>query len=467
MVLNKILFVLIAASASVLAQQIDFVADVVQFRGDATRSKWEFHYAFADTTLSYRVGPDGFVGELYCRLLVTNGKDSTLDEWIAVANSTEYRPAHKRYLTGFRTLYLAPGTWNVSLFVRDVNDTARVLSSEFKTTVRAFGLQTDLSDIMFTLPTIDPANERYTRNSVDAVPNPRHEVIGRDPSISLYAEVYNAKANDLDTFVVEYQVLDNVRRDVMTTYGKLVGFDDGLVIRENIPAGALRSGVYSLRVSLRTRDLATTYASTEERFYILNPELPPEGQILLTEEQRFLASEWAVKTGDQLKLELEYANVIASAGEKMTVEGLEDDRGKQRFLYRFWLIRDPDPSTEQNERLDEYRKMIQRANTFYSGAMVRDGWRTDRGYVLLKYGMPTQVEQHIQSLDARPYEVWFYQNVQNGGHFYFVDWQVMQNHKLVHSTVIGEIRDEKWFERWAKVFNPNVNPLEQQLPNSR
>lgn len=466
--LTKLFIVLIAASATTLAQPIDFVADVVQFRGDAARTKWEFHYAFADTTLSYRVGPDKFVGELYCRLTLVNGKDTTIDEWIAVANSSDYRPTHKRYLTGYRTLYLAPGTWNVSLFVRDANDTGRTLTTSFSSAVRTFGLQVDLSDVMFTLPMAeDSVDKRFVRNSVNAVPNPRHEMIGRDPSISVYAEAYNAKTNRLDTFVVEYQVLDNVRREMMTTYGRLVGVDDGLVLREDIPAGALRSGVYTLRVSLKSRDLATVYSANEERFYILNPELPPEGQILLSEEQRFMASEWAVKTGDQLALELEMARVIASPGENITADGLDDDRAKQRFLYRFWLVRDPDPATEQNERLDDFRKMVQRANTFYTSAMVRDGWRTDRGYVLMKYGLPTQVEQYIQTLDTKPYEIWFYQNVQNGSKFYFVDWQVMQNHKLVHSTVIGEIRDEKWFERWAKAFNPNVNPMEQQLPNNR
>lgn len=462
------MIVLIAASATALAQPIDFVADVVQFRGDVARTKWEFHYAFADTTLSYRVGPDKFIGELYCRLVLTKGADSTIDEWIAVANSSDYRPTHKRYLTGFRTLYLAPGTWNASLFVRDANDTARTLTTNFTSTVRSFGLQVELSDVMFTLPVSeDSVGKRFVRNSVDAVPNPRHEVIGRDPSISVYAEAYNAKANKLDSFVVEYQVLDNVRREMMTTYGRLIGVDDGLVIREDVPAGALRSGVYSLRVALKSQDLATVYATNEERFYILNPELPPEGQILLTEEQRFMASEWAVKTGEQLALEMELANVIATPGEKITAEALDEDRSKQRFLYRFWLVRDPDPMTEQNERLDEYRKMVQRANTFYTSAMVRDGWRTDRGYVLMKYGMPTQVEQYIQTLDTKPYEIWFYQNVQNGSKFYFVDWQVMQNHKLVHSTVMGEIRDEKWYERWAKASNQNVNPMEEQLPQNR
>jgi GWxTD domain-containing protein len=458
---------MIAASALALTQPIDFLADVVQFRGDASRTKWEFHYAFADTTIDYTVGPDGFIGELYCRVTATNTTDTIVDEWLAAATSSEYTPTHKQYFTGFRTLLLKPGVWSIDVFVRDVNDTARTLATTFTTTVRSFGLRADISDIMFTLPRAGNVDPKFTRSSVDAVPNPRHEMIGADPSISLYAEVYNARSNKLDTFVAEYQVLDFVRREMMTTYGRLVAVDDGLILREDIPAGALRSGVYTLRVSLKSQDLATVYATSEERFFILNPELPPEGQILISEEQRFLSSEWAVKRGEQLELELELSDVLATNAEKITKEGMEDDRAKQRYLYRFWLVRDPDPTTEQNERLDEFRKMFARANTFYTSAMIREGWRTDRGYILLKYGMPTQVEQYIQTIDTKPYEIWFYQAVQNGSKFYFVDWQVMQNHKLVHSTVIGELRDEKWFERWAKTSTDDINPLDANLPNAR
>jgi len=443
------------------------VADVVQLKADAGRTKWEFHYAFPDTAVRYVVRPSGFEGELFCRLTVkaTNG-DTTVDEWTALATATSSRPEHRQFYTGARQIILKPGRAQVDLLVRDMNDTSRVLRTSFATTVREFGLTPDMSDIIFTTPEAGVTSQ-FMRNGVQVVPNPRHEMVGRDPSISIYGEVYNAKVNDLDTFVVEYLIQDAVRNEMLTTYRRMVAVDDALLYREDIPAGLLRSGVYNLTVSMRSMDLTTTYAARDERFYILNPELPPEGQVLITEEERFFASEWAVKTGDALELELELAQVLAIGAEKTIMEDLETERAKQRFLYKFWGVRDPDPSTEANERLDEFRKMYQRAQAFYSGAMVRDGWRTDRGVTLLKYGRPTQVEQFIQTIDTRPYEIWFYQNVQGGAYFYFVDWQVMQNHKLVHSTVIGEVKDEKWFDRWARAFSPDPNPVHELLPNNR
>ncbi len=439
---------------------------MIQLKADAGRTKWEFHYAFPDTAVRYVVRPSGFVGELYCRLTIVRDADSTIDEWTASATAATSRPEHRQYYTGSRQLILKPGRVQVHLLVRDMNDTTRVLRTSFASTVREYGLTPDMSDIIFTLPQQN-ASSQFMRNGVEVIPNPRHEMVGRDPTISIYGEVYNARVNKLDTFVIEYHVLDAVRNEMLTTYRKMVAVDDALLYREDLPAGLLRSGIYTLVASVRSQDLQTTYAAREERFYILNPELPPEGQVLITEEERFFASEWAVKTGEQLELELELAEVIAVSAEKTIMEGLETERAKQRFLYKFWGVRDPDPSTMANERLDEFRKMYQRAQAFYTSAMVRDGWRTDRGVTLLKYGLPTQVEQFIQTMDTKPYEIWFYQNVQGGAYFYFVDWQVMQNHKLVHCTVIGEVKDEKWFDRWARATTTDPNPLHELLPSNR
>ena len=451
-----------------MAQPIDFVADILQFRSVDGNTRWEFQYAYPDTAVTYALTPEGYLGELFCSLQLTSAEgDTVIDEWIAVARSKERTPKHRRFHTGIRKLFLSPGVYTASLTVRDLNDTTRVLTSEFKSNVRRFGLQPSVSDIMFVTPVEGALDSMFLRNGVDALPNPRHEIVGQDPSIAVYSEVYNAKTNRLDTFVVEYMVLDNVLREMMTTYGKMVAVDDGLVIRENIPAGALRSGVYTLKISIRKQDLSETYSSIEERFYILNPELPPSGAPLLTEEEKFLASEWSVKTGDDLEHELELSDVLASSAERQIRKEMQTERAKQRYLYRFWQSRDTKPNTVINERLQLFREMYDRANKLYSNAMIKEGWKTDRGITLLKYGRATQVERFIQTIDTKPYEIWFYQNIQGGAKFYFVDWQLMQNHKLVHSTAIGEIRDEKWFDRYARAFTPDINREQDYLPTAR
>ncbi|MCB9057120.1 MAG: GWxTD domain-containing protein [Calditrichae bacterium] len=84
-----------------------------------------------------------------------------------------------------------------------------------------------------------------------------------------------------------------------------------------------------------------------------------------------------------------------------------DLKSKQEFFKRFWKERDPNPDTKKNELMDEYFKRINYANENYSG-LATDGWLTDRGRILIKFGPPDDIERHPFELETRPYEIWRY-----------------------------------------------------------
>jgi GWxTD domain-containing protein len=308
---------------------------------------------------------------------------------------------------------------------------------------------------MFTLPGTDVSastDPRFVRNGQAALPNPRHEYVGTDPWISMYAEVYNTKEKGLGSYVVSYDVLDNARREVMTETFERQALADALIERVEFPIDTLPSGVYYLRLRVLSADGATTYAAREDRFFLMNPDRPPVQQQLLTEDERFERSEWSTHRGDRLELELELSDVLASSAEKTTRAGCTTERAKQKYLFTFWNARDPKPETELNERLDEFRTCYARAQSYYASPAFPNGWKSDRGKILLKYGIPTQIEQFFQTTDKRAYEVWLFRNLQGGSFFYFVDRWADGNHRLVHSTLFGEIRDEKWMERYVDIF---------------
>lgn len=84
-----------------------------------------------------------------------------------------------------------------------------------------------------------------------------------------------------------------------------------------------------------------------------------------------------------------------------------DLESKQAFFKRFWDERDPNPETKKNELMDEYFKRINYANENYGG-LATDGWLTDRGRILIKFGPPDDIERHPFELETRPYEIWRY-----------------------------------------------------------
>lgn len=437
------------------AGEIDLVADVIQFRVDEKRVQWEFHYAFPDTALRYVPSNGAFLGEIYFKLTLANSLGDTIrQEWIASAPATSSSPAHERFMSGIRSLIINAGQYSVSLRAFDLNDTTSGASSSFTTVVNPFPTDVSVSEMMFTLPGTDVSpgmDQRFVRNGQAAMPNPRHEYVGTDPWISVYAEVYNAKAKGLGTYTVVYDVLDNARRDVMSVEFERQGLADALVERAEFPADTLPSGVYYLRMSIRSAD-GKAVAIREDRFFLMNPDRPPVQQALLTEDERFERSEWATHRGERLDLELQLSDVLASSAEKTTRAGCTTERAKQKYLFGFWNARDPKPETEINERLEEFRVCYNRAQAYYASPAFPNGWKSDRGKILLKYGIPTQVEQYFQTTDKRAYEAWLFRNLQGGSYFYFVDRWADGNHRLVHSTLFGEIRDEKWMERYVDIF---------------
>ncbi len=100
---------------------------------------------------------------------------------------------------------------------------------------------------------------------------------------------------------------------------------------------------------------------------------------------------------------------------------------KQAFFKRFWKERDPDPTTAKNELKDEYFKRVNYANTYFS-TMTQDGWQTDRGRILIKFGFPDDIERHPFEIDSPPYEIWQYYNLRKT--FVFIDYTGFGDYRL-------------------------------------
>jgi GWxTD domain-containing protein len=73
----------------------------------------------------------------------------------------------------------------------------------------------------------------------------------------------------------------------------------------------------------------------------------------------------------------------------------------------FWKERDPDPSTPENEKLEEFVARVRVAADRY-GERGRPGWGTDRGKVYIRYGEPGDVEQVPAGFNTPAYEIWRY-----------------------------------------------------------
>ena len=66
--------------------------------------------------------------------------------------------------------------------------------------------------------------------------------------------------------------------------------------------------------------------------------------------------------------------------------------------------------------------------------------------VLVKYGMPEQIEPHLFDRETLPYEIWQYNNIPGSGQavFIFADLGGFGDFELLHSTAPGERKSADW-----------------------
>lgn len=447
------------------------MVESAQFRTTDSLVRWEMHYSITEDPTRTIFKGDLRGTEVYMRVII-RGNDTVSVEWIAEAwrNATGTEdPYSTHHLNGFKAFLLSPGLYSIEIYAVDLHDSTNFVQSNLPLTIKPFPATPSLSDILFILRDrgVENLDPMYTRSGLVIEPNPRKEYAGTDPAVSFYIEMYNTANCNYDSLLLEYVVQDAVMREIVVMYRQFPVSVDGLVERAEFPVAFIPSGVYFFTINLISTNKETIFSTRRNRFYVLNPDMPVEAVAQLSEDEQFEKSEWATITGTRLKQELEYSKLLADISEKVMLKELTTERAKQKYLYRFWRDRNPEPESNYNSRLLQFRNTIALANDWFSSPLTKEGWRTDRGYVLAKHGPPTERVQFVETMETLPYEKWFYQNIQGGVWFIFVDALRSNNHQLIHSTMIGQPQNANWFEERVKVNRTDPNPVNKLLPQAR
>lgn len=108
---------------------------------------------------------------------------------------------------------------------------------------------------------------------------------------------------------------------------------------------------------------------------------------------------------------------IASDAEKQAFSRLNTDEEFEQFTESFWLRRDPNPGTKENEFRREYYGRIAYANQNFAYGKTA-GWLTDRGRIFITHGKPDEIQKNGME------EIWIYNSLPElGGNvrFEFID----------------------------------------------
>jgi GWxTD domain-containing protein len=117
---------------------------------------------------------------------------------------------------------------------------------------------------------------------------------------------------------------------------------------------------------------------------------------------------------------------IISDEERKAFKNLGNDEERDAFIENFWLRRNPNPDSPENEFREEHYRRIAYANEHYAAG--KPGWKTDRGHIYISFGAPDSIDSHPSGGNYQrpteegggqtstfPFETWHYRYLEGIG----------------------------------------------------
>ena len=410
--------------------ELTFYLDTAGFKAGEDRTYQEFYYQIPVGQFLYVSLDSIYRARFRIAVLLSDtvGHRIIADEWEDSVFATSLEDIEGRFLPGQFPLMLNPGLYLLSFEITDLNANRTGQAEALIPVISYTGDSLMISDVQCA-STIEPDTTQspFTKNTYRVVPNPSRSYGKELPFLYFYFEVYNVSGNMCH---VNYSFEDERNNVVRTFPGK----SKKVLSPMSVEVGGanlltLPGGQYTLLVSVRDA-LSGVEVTQEQAFHVMT----------IVERSEV---EEKISTMNSAGLE----NHIGQIRYFLTDADIEvltdlDSAGKMHFLLRFWNDNDPTPETPRNEFWEEFTRRIE-YTTLHLSSGFTEGWKTDRGRILIKFGIPDEIDRHPAEVNSKPYEVWFYHQ-ERGIQFIFADLDGFGDYRLIYSNEETELSDPNW-----------------------
>ena len=383
--------------------------------------------------------------------------------------------------SAWKILELPCGTYQVDMLVFDAysSDTSREKLS-FSVQLQDARQSVQLSDLLFLDPVLFKKGRPVFEQSADAIRN--SGFFSRSDSVLRFYSEAHGLTQKIPLglpLVSRIRILKQADRESLDEFGKIarIKSQPGLAWINELPIRNLPSGNYILSWDLI--DTAGKFVARASRnFQRSNPEITDGlAAASVLSNAPDLISEISKIPSDECRHLVASLFPLSLASDQPAIDYLRKkgtDQDHRNFLAEFWGKKDPKDAPDSFRK---FRKRVAEADHKY-GTQTMKGYQTERGRVYIQYGKPDMVENEISdrfrkamvNLNTIPYEIWYYYSMdepvrQTDVQFVFVQQnRGNNNYKLLHSSGIGEVRNNEW--RRAVENNATYN-FDRLDPNDR
>lgn len=385
--------------------KIKYYQDFISFKGNNNKSRLDFYIQVPYNAVQFVKTGQGFEASYQITVSVFDeGSTKLITEKIwnekIVAISFELTSSPENYNLGSRSFDLTPGVYTIKTSLLD-KDSKNEYNSENKVVVKRFDISPSMSDAMLI------SGRTMVEGKSKIIPNVSRNVVSdRDP-LSMFYEVYS---DTVSVIYVDYEIYDEREKQLFKSSEKLSVKEGSNQIFHNIDSLTLDLGKNVLKITFKDSS----------------------GNILDTSVKTFI-SRWVgvPMTVTDLDKAIDQMIYLASPEDLSFIKDPEERIEKAKRFVAFWRKQDPNPADEYNPVFNEYYNRVAYANQNFSSYSL-EGWRSDRGMVMIILGAPDNIERHPFEYYSKPYEVWQYYNLNK--QFIFVDYTGFGDYRLDPST---------------------------------
>ena len=408
---------------------LQFYIDNASFMGKENKTYTEFYLMlFSDQLISAGNDRDT-VKELVIKSSIINPDDERIvtdKQWTTNALlPRDSSSPNNTVIYDQWAEFLSPGTYNVNVTIEAGNPEISG-KAEFSIDVPKFNNNTfSISQIEFVSEVKKESTKTpFTKGSQAVIPNPWRRYGALNSRLSFFYEIYNLPVGS--NLTGEYILTNNAGETVKKLSGiKYGNSTENASIVHGINISRLPTGTYDLNIIIKDSGDGNSFTKSRT-FEVIRLDS-------ITQNVGLTAEEAEIEGG--------IIKYIGTPGQYNFYESL-DLTGKTRYVINFWAEKDPTPGTLENEYLQKIMERFRYANQNFKWGKT-PGWKSDRGRVIIKYGMPDDIDYHSTEADTKDYEVWTY-NQDRKFSFVFADLRSNGNYRLIHSTKEGEVSNPNW-----------------------
>ena len=422
--------------------------DNKQFFAPGIGNYLEVYMQYVGQSIQYKGKENGLEGEIAVRMSILSG-----DSVVALDAYRLTTPFMKDSIVedfyDVKRFVLKPGNYKLFLELMDLNSTQSPLSATLPIVIEDLNEGIAFSDIEIAeLAYKGDENSPFYKSGLCIIPRLANFYPSELTTIPVYFELYNTSTLEDSVFAVK-QMIKNENGIELPDYTVFTRHSSSTVvpIMRKVDISLLPTGKYTLNYTLLTRSMIELAEQSYEfdrsndidfAFQTETIVLDPNFQSSITKDSvaYYLESLIPISRPSEVK------NIISTLKSK-------DEEKQRKHIQAFWALTAPGNSYDA---WIKYKLQVQLVERVYSNNF-QEGFETDRGRVYLQYGAPTNIVQKETSPTEYPYEIWQYNKIGSFSNkrFVFYNPDLVNNaYRLLHSDMIGELKNPGWPQTLAK-----------------